>query len=326
MQISLLATSSEIIERYNGLSQPISETTKEYLKHAKAENTIKSYRTDWKHFKDWCIDNDRTFLPATPETVSDYLSSMAAANYKPSTIQRRISAISQAHQAANYESPTHSPLVRTLWASILRVHGTQQQGKAPATIDDIRLMIEVLPSNNIGIRDRAILLIGFAGGFRRSEIVALNKEDIEFTREGLVIHQRKSKVDQEGEGRKVGIPYGGNLDTCPVRSLQDWLEAGNIGMGPIFRPINRHLQVRDRRLSDQSVALIIKRYAELAGLDVRKYSGHSLRAGLVTSAHLAGKSERAIMKQTGHRSVTTVRKYIREASVFQDNAATGIGL
>jgi integrase len=187
-------------------------------------------------------------------------------------------------------------------------------------------MVTSLPDNLLGIRDRALLLIGFAGGFRRSELVALNVEDLEFKREGLVVTIRKSKTDQEGIGRKIGIPYGSNCDTCPVRSLQLWLEEGAITEGSVFRSVNRHGHVQEGCLSDKAVALVVKRCAESAGLDSSKYSGHSLRAGMATSAAMNGASERQIMKQTGHRSEAMVRRYIREGSLFNDNVSGNLGL
>jgi integrase len=191
---------------------------------------------------------------------------------------------------------------------------------------DLRRMIAQLPETLIGVRDRAILLVGFAGAFRRSELVALNHDDVEFTRDGLVISIRRSKTDQEGAGRKIGIPYGSNPATCPVRSLQDWIECGDIKEGPLFRPINRHGQIAGRRLSGEAVAEIVKRYATKAGMNANQFAGHSLRSGLATSSAAAGASERAIMNQTGHRSVMTVRRYIRDGNLFRENAAAVVGL
>jgi site-specific recombinase XerD len=308
------------------LNQKMDEKIKQYIIDAKAPNTIKSYRSDWAHYVEWCNRFGFVPLPAIDETVAKYLVYYAEDGLKTSTLQRRISAISQAHQAAGFESPTKSSTVRTVWASIRRKYGTQQKGKAPAVTDDIRAMVATLNDSLLGIRDRALLLIGFAGGFRRSEIVGLNVEDIEENRGGLVIRLRKSKTDQEGQGRVIGIPYGSNMNTCPVRSYQAWLQASRITTGPIFRSVNRHGKLQTNRLSDKAVALVVKRCAEAAGLDQTKYSGHSLRAGFATAAALYGKSERKIMEQTGHRSLNMVRRYIREGSLFNDNPAAGIGL
>ncbi|OPY60119.1 MAG: Tyrosine recombinase XerD [Pelotomaculum sp. PtaU1.Bin065] len=297
----------------------------DYIAQAKAKNTIKSYRADWQDFTTWCNNNNLIELPADPETVAVYLAHLAETS-KVSTLQRRISAISQAHQAAGHPSPTCTMEVRAVMAGIRRERGSAQAGKAPVLVDDIKAMVDTLPDNLIGIRDRALLLLGFAGAFRRSELISLDVEDIEFSREGITVTLRKSKTDQEGHGRKIGIPYGSNIDTCPVRSLQAWLEGSGINEGPLFRSINRHGSLQQGRLSDKAVALVVKRTTEAAGLDPVMYSGHSLRAGLATSAAMAGVSERAIMNQTGHRSVSMVRKYIREGSLFRDNAAAGLGL
>jgi len=307
--------------------EEILEQSQEYIQKSNAENTVKAYRTDWNHFEDWCNLHGQQAMPAHIKTVGAYLMSMAKEGFKASTIQRRISAISQAHQAAGYEeSPTKNIYVRKIWKGIRNTIGTYQAGKSPAVIDDIRAMVNTLSDSPLHTRDRAMLIIGFAGAFRRSELVSLNVEDIEVNRDGLVIHLRKSKTDQEGQGRKIGLPFGSNPETCPVRSYQSWLDESGIKHGAIFRKVNRHGQIQDSRLTGQSVALVVKRCAEEAGLDPKKYSGHSLRAGLATTAAMQGKSERAIMNQTGHRSVNMVRKYIRDGSIFRDNAASGIGL
>lgn len=303
------------------------QSAREYIQAAKAANTLRAYRSDWDHFTTWCEGQGFHPLPADPKTVALYISALADAGRKTSTIRRRLAAISQAHQAAGHESPTRAAAVRETWKGICRKHGTEQKGKAPAVVETIRAMIAALsPDTMIGRRDRALLLVGFAGAFRRSELVGLDVADVEFTADGLVVTLRRSKTDQEGAGRKVGIPYGSDPSTCPVRALRAWLDAAGIVSGPLFRPVNRHGQVGARRLSDKAVALIVKRAAAAAGFDPSRFAGHSLRAGLATAASAAGKSERAIMEQTGHRSVTMVRRYIRDGSLFRENAAAGIGL
>jgi integrase len=191
---------------------------------------------------------------------------------------------------------------------------------------DLRRMIVGLPESLLGERDRALLLVCFAGAFRRSELVSLDVADVSFTRDGLVIHLRRSKTDQEGEGRTIGIPRGSRPMTCPVRALKEWLDFSGITAGPLFRPVNRHGQVLATRLSDRGVARVVQRAAAAAGLDPTDVAGHSLRAGLATSAAAAGVSERAIMAQTGHKSLPMVRRYIRDGSLFIENAAAGVGL
>ena len=241
-------------------------------------------------------------------------------------VQRRIAALAQLHQAAGEQDPTKAAAVKLTWQGIRRAKGVAQKGRAPAVTDTIRRMVAELPEGILGQRDWALLLLGFAGAFRRSELVALDREDVTFSREGAVVTVRRSKTDQEGAGQRKGIPYGSRPETCPVRALQDWIETAGITTGPLFRPLNRHGQVLPGRLSDKGVARVVKRYAEAAGMDPSHYAGHSLRAGLATSAAAAGISERAIMAQTGHRSERMVRRYIRDGSLFRENAAAGVGL
>lgn len=305
--------------------EEITAQARDYAGQAKAPATLRAYRSDWQHFTTWCAARELQPLPATPHTVALYLSDLAAAR-KASTLQRRISAISQAHQAAGHDSPTQTAVVRSVMAGIRRVKGTAPAQKAPAVTDLLRRMVATLPAGLLGIRDRALLLIGFAGAFRRSELVSLDAGDVELTDDGLVVHLRRSKTDQEGAGRRIGIPYGSNPDTCPVRALRAWLEASGIAAGPLFRSVNRHGQLQPGRLCDKAVALVVKRAARAAGLDPARYAGHSLRAGLATAAAAAGVSERSIMAQTGHRSVNMVRRYIREGSLFRENAAAAVGL
>jgi integrase len=224
------------------------------------------------------------------------------------------------------ETPTGSAKVRLVMAGIRRTKGTAQTGKTPILVDDLRRILAGLPGNLLGVRDRVLLLIGFCGAFRRSELVALDAADVAVTREGLVVTIRRSKTDQEGEGRKLGIPYASHLETCPVRSLQDWLEKSGITEGPLFRPIDRFGRMASIRLSAAAVGEIVKKYAAAVGLDATEFAGHSLRSGLATSAAAAGASERSIMRQTGHRSEKMVRRYIRDGSLFRENAVATVGL
>ncbi|MFN7992735.1 MAG: site-specific integrase [Bryobacteraceae bacterium] len=247
---------------------------------------------------------------------------------KVATLQRRLAAIGKLHRAANIPSPASmsNGLVSLTWRGIRRTKGVAQTAKMPILVADLRRMMTILPEGLTAIRDRSLLLLGFAGAFRRSELVSLNVEDLDFQEEGLVVSLRRSKTDQEGEGRKIGVPYGSDPATCPYRSTRFWLKASSIQSGPLFRAIDRFDRVGRDRLSDRSVALIVKRYTRAIGKDASQFSGHSLRSGLVTAAVRAGASERSIMAQTGHRSVTMVRRYIRDASLFMDNAAATTGL
>lgn len=251
-------------------------------------------------------------------TLSNY-SIIAIDKRNVSLLTRRISAISQAHQAAGFESPTQSPLVRQIMKGIRRTKGTAQGGKCP--VKHLRVIVAGLdPERPLDVRDRALMLVGFAGAFRWSELVGLNVEDFEFNDDGLVVHLRRSKTDPEGLGRKVGIPYGSTPATCPVRALQAWLDSLKVEKGPVFRTIDRHGHVFETRLTPQSVALVVKRLTAKIGL-AGDYAGHSLRAGLAAAV-----PERTIMAQTGHKSLTTLRKYIREGSLFLENAAAKVGL
>jgi len=301
------------------------ERARDYAGDAVAANTRRAYRADWRHFSVWCASQRLAPLPATPETVAVYLADLAG-RYKTATITRRMSAIAQAHKTAGFASPTSDAAVRQVAAGIRRRHGTHQQGKEAAMTADVRAMVGTLDGSLRGRRDRALLLLGFAGAFRRSELVALDVVDATRTRDGLVVTVRRGKTDQEGAGRQVGIPYGSTPTTCPVRALEDWLEAARITAGPLFHPIDRHGNLRPLRLTDQSVALVVKRTAQAAGLDPAVYAGHSLRSGLATAAAQAGVSERTIMEQTGHKSLPIVRRYIRRGSLFTENAAAKVGL
>src|ERR1039457_416182 len=302
----------------------IANRASEFIQQSKSKDPIRAYRADWTYFEFWCQSHGQLSLPATADIVALYVADLAA-SLKPATITRRISAISQAHQIAGMESPTRAAKVRLVLAGIRRTLGTAQEAKTPVLVDDQR-MIARLPEGLLGVRDRALLLIGFAGGFRRSELTALDRDAVEITRDGLVVTIRRSKTDQEGEGRKIGVPYGSNPATCPVRSFQDWLEKSGITEGPVFRPINRHGKMAATRLSGAAVADVVKKYVEALGLDASHFAGHSLRSGLASSAAAAGASERSIMNQTGHRSEKMVRRYIKDGSLFRENAAAVLGL
>lgn len=301
------------------------DAARAYIQNAHAKNTLRAYHSDWRHFADWCGRCAREPLPVGPETLTLYLAGCAK-TMKASTIQRRLSSIAQAHKAAGHGSPLRHGTVAAVWSGIKRTIGTAQEGKSPTLIEDIRAMVEVLPPGRLGQRDRALLLLGFAGGFRRSELVALDVADVALKRAGLVVTLRRSKTDQEGAGRKIGIPHGGRPETCPVRALKGWFKASGIEEGALFRRVDRHGNLLPQRLSDQAVALIVKRLATAAGRDPALFAGHSLRAGLATAAAAGGASERKIMQQTGHRSEKMLRKYIRDSDLFEANAAAATGL
>jgi site-specific recombinase XerD len=304
---------------------PLPSQVREYIRASKAENTLRGYQADWREFSAWCQVRKISALPATPETVASYIAECAE-HLKVGSIQRRLNAIAEAHKAVGLDSPTSAGMVRNTLKGIKRTLGTAAVQKAPTLTADIRAMIAATDAGLIGVRDRAMVLLGFSGAFRRSELVGLDASDLDFSRDGLTVTLRRSKTDQDGAGRKIGIPYGACPETCPVRTLQAWIEQTSIADGPVFRSINRHGQVQADRLSGIDVARIVKKLAERTGLDAAKYAGHSLRAGHATSAAIAGASERSIMNQTGHRSVQMVRRYIRDGNLFRENSSGQLGL
>jgi integrase len=243
-----------------------------------------------------------------------------------STLKRRLATIAEAHRAAGHDSPNRQAQVRLVWQGIRREKGVLQDHKKPVLTKHLRLMLARLPSTLLGSRDRALLLLGFAGAMRRSELVGLDLSDLAQAEEGLVVTIRKSKTDQVREGRKIGIPFGASPETCPVRAVEAWLHHSGISEGALFRPVNRHGQLMVPRLSDRAVAEVVKRSLKGAGKSPRGYAGHSLRAGLVTQAAMAGASERSIQEQSGHRSLVVLRRYIRDGSLFRENAAAKVGL
>jgi integrase len=314
------------IDRTGGVIGPAVDRSRAYAEAATASATRRAYASDWRQFEAWCTGAGLPALPAAPQTVALYIAALAE-SHRPATISRRMAAIAAAHKAIGQENPAsmRHGAVASVWHGIGRTHGTAQDAKAPVLVENLRSMVRSLRPGVIGVRDRALLLVGFAGAFRRSELVALDIADVQFTSDGLVVLLRRSKTDQEGEGRRVGVPYGSNPETCPVRSLRAWIEVSAAESGALFRSVTRHGKIQGR-LSGFAVATIVKRYAGTVGLEPAAYAGHSLRAGLVTSAAIAGASERAIMNQTGHRSAAMVRRYSRDADLFRENAAARIGL
>ena len=299
--------------------QLIAKTQKldDLIEAAISPNTRRAYRTDMQHFKDW-----GGTVPTSPETLADYLAAHAGV-LSVATLARRLVAIGKAHTMQGHPNPASSDLVKLTMRGVRRLHGRPQRQAAAAIKADILAMVAGLDMGMKSIRDRALILIGFAGAFRRSELVGLDFADIDHVSHGIVITLRKSKTDQEGLGRKIGIPFARGL-VCPVLALKAWLEKANITDGPIFRPVDRHGHIIDTRLSGEAVAVIVKERAKAAGLDPSKYSGHSLRAGLATSAATAGVASWKIRQQTGHASDAMLNRYIRDGELFRDNAAGAI--
>jgi site-specific recombinase XerD len=301
------------------------DAAREFASNAKAESTRLAYRKDWQSFERWAEKRALPSLPAAPATVALYITALAK-DLKGSTIARAIVSISQAHKLAGHDSPCAKAEVHEVMKGIRRALGVAPTQKSPVCIPELRAMLAPLGNKPIDIRDRALLLLGFAGAFRRAELTALELSDVRETDDGLEIIIRRSKTDQEGEGRKIGIPFGSNPMTCPVRAYRAWLTASGICEGMIFRRIDRHGKLHAQRLAPQAVAIIVKHRARAAGFSAKSFAGHSLRSGLLTAAAKAGKDRRVMKRQSGHRSDKMLDLYIRDTDLFDDNAASGIGL
>jgi integrase len=298
-----------------------------FIQAAKAKNTRRAYQSDWESFARWCREHGPLSLPASPTTVALYITDLAA-RCKASTIHRHLTSIARIHEMAGHPSPAtmrHAVVSETL-KGIRRTIGTAQKGKLPLLTADLQKVLAHVPDTLGGVRDRALLLVGFAGAFRRSELAALVVEQVEFNSDGLVILLDFSKTDPEGKGETVAIPFGSHHVTCPVRALQKWLEDSGVESGPLFRAVDRHGRVSEQGLHANSIGAMVKRACAAAGYNAKEFAGHSLRAGLATQAAANGVPERLIMRQTRHRSVTTLRRYIRQGSLFRENAAAKVGL
>ena len=301
------------------------------LKNSKAANTLRAYKADFKDFSVFCVKNGLSSMPTEPKILALYLTHLSATS-KFSTLKRRIASISVIHKLKGHYLDTKHPIIMENLHGIKRVKGTNQKAKKPILINNLKQIIHVidhyLSNNESGdvdciipensknirnkIRDKAIILVGFSGGFRRSELVNIDYDDVEFVSEGVKIFIKRSKTDQSGEGMIKAIPYFDNKSFCPVLALNHWIKYSEIKSGKLFD------------ISDKSVSLIIKKYASLTGLDSNKYGGHSLRSGFATSAAESGAEERNIMAMTGHKTTQMVRRYIQEANLFKNNALNKI--
>ena len=306
------------------LALPVAEVkaAASYAKAEKAASTRRAYKTDFSIFQSWCADRGASALPAEPATVAAFLAWEADRRTRPSTIGRRVAAIRYAHKLAGHEIPTDDERVRATVRGIRRAVGAAPNKKAPATSDRIMAMAPVAGARLGGLRDRALLLLGFAGAFRRSELVALDIEDIEEIKDGLRVMIRRSKTDQEGKGAIIAIARGASA--CPVAAYKAWIEAANISAGPVFRPIAKGERLQESRLTDRSVAKIVKAHAARIGLDPAAFSGHSLRSGFLTSAAARGASIFKMMDVSRHKSMDTLRGYVRDAELFRDHAGEGL--
>jgi len=300
------------------------------LQSSKANNTVRAYKSDFKDFGLFCAKNGFKSLPSEPKIVSLYLTYMSTKEAKMSTLKRRLVSIGVIHRLKGHYLDTKHPSIIENIMGIKRRKGSIQKGKKPILINDLKRIIDVIDEQNNQdikkLRDRSIILIGFSGGFRRNEIVSLDYDDLDFVEEGLKIQIRRSKTDQFGEGSVKGLPYFNNSQYCPVISLKNWIKISKIDSGPLFRRFVKGSKLSEKRLTDQTVALLIKEYLRIAGIDNKNYSGHSLRSGFATSAAESGAEERSIMAMTGHKSTEMVRRYIKEANLFKNNALNKIKL
>jgi site-specific recombinase XerD len=299
-----------------------------YAVGANARNTLRAYQADLRDYTAWCDLQGVQALPALPLTVAAYLTSLADAGAAVATIERRMAALSQAHQAIGTTPPPTSDWnVRQVMKGIRRRLAGAPAQRRELLGPELRRLCETLPDGRLGLRDRALLLMGHLGALRRSELVALNVEDVEVTDDGLVVSLRRSKTDQEGEGAVVGIPRRRrDPEVCPVRALRAWLEDAGHTSGPLWRPVNRWGQVAPRRITDKTVARIVKRSCVRAGLDPARYSAHSLRSGFATEASRGGATEQEIMTHGRWRSVEVARRYIRRGTLFNRNPADAVAL
>ena len=306
----------------------LQEETLKNLKNSKAINTVRAYKSDFHDFGLFCQKNGFKNLPSEPKIVSLYLTHLSSKEAKISTIKRRLVSIGVIHKMKGHYLDTKHPIIIENLMGIKRRKGTVQKGKKPILINDLKKLIDVINQEKEPdikkLRNKALLIIGFSGGFRRNEIVSLNLEDIEFVFEGVKITVKKSKTDQFGEGMIKAIPHFNESLYCPVTTLKRWINISKIKTGALFRRFSKGSKLSNNRLTDQSIALIIKSYLGKAGINSHNYSGHSLRSGFATSAAEAGAEERSIMSMTGHKSTEMVRRYIKEANLFKNNALSKI--
>ena len=303
------------------------EETLENLKSSKANNTLRAYKSDYRDFGAFCAKHGFNSMPTEPKIVSLYLTHLSAIS-KISTLRRRLVSIGVVHKLKGHYLDTKHPVIIENLMGIKRKKGSIQTGKKPILINHLKQIINVIDEEKIEkikkLRNKSLILIGFGGGFRRSELISIDYEDLDFVEEGVKITVKRSKTDQFGEGMIKGLPYFNNEKYCPVMNLRNWLTLSKIKTGPLFRRFAKGSILTSHRLTDQSVVLIIKYYLKLAGIENQNFSGHSLRSGFATAAAESGADERSIMAMTGHKTTQMVRRYIREANIFKNNALSKI--
>ena len=306
----------------------LQEETLINLQSSKANNTVRAYKSDFSDFGVFCAQNGFKSLPSEPKVVSLYLTHLSTKDAKMSTLKRRLVSIGVIHKLKGHYLDTKHPAIIENIMGIKRRKGSFQKAKKPILINSLKIIINAIDQQKKEeikkLRDRSIILIGFSGGFRRNEIVSLDYDDLDFVPEGLKLSIRRSKTDQFGEGFTKALPYFDSSQYCPVVSLKKLLDLSKIRSGPVFRRFSKGSKLSENRLTDQTVALLIKEYLNLAGIDSQNFSGHSLRSGFATSAAESGVEERNIMAMTGHKSTEMVRRYIKEANLFKNNALNKI--
>lgn len=299
----------------------LSAKSKRRMNKSKADNTLKSYSADWNDFTYWCDIHKVNPLPCTPETIVNYINDLAD-HAKANTVSRRVTAISENHIAAGFhdDNPTKTGMVINAMQAIRREKGTFQHGKAPILMETMSLLADLFDAGDlVSIRDKALLFLGFAGAFRRSELVGIDMQDISFTPQGLVVFIPQSKGDQLGRGSQIAVPYAPDPHVCAVTAVREWINAAGITSGPLFRGFKRNLEPRETQLTDKAVALIVKKYMAMLGMNPDDFAGHSLRRGFATSAAQHDLDALSIMRQTRHKSEKMVHRYIEQGNLFKEN-------
>jgi integrase len=321
LELSFPAASTDLLS--------LVEQAKRFIEAAQAPSTRKAYAADLSDYGAFCARIGQPTFALGGEVLALHVTDLAGAGKKPATIARRVAAIATQYHASGYsETPASSFLVKEVLRGMRRTLGVAQERKSPLLIADIERIVASSPVRLIGLRDQALILLGFASGCRRAELATIEVRDLELTSEGLVLTIQRGKTDQQQQGRQVPVAVGARPETCPVRAVTAWLAAAGISDGPVFRAVDRHDNVSSQLLDPGSIARILKKAARRAGMDpveTAKIAGHSLRSGTATAAAIAGASEREIAALTGHRS-REVRRYIRDANLFRSSAAGRLGL
>ncbi len=340
--VSRTAAASDPLTALDALSptETLSDDEARYVSAARAANTLRGYRSDWKEWSTWCALEDHTPLPAAPEAITSYLTTLAGHGAKVGTMSRRLSALKFAHQLRDLPDPTTNARVVAVWEGIRRLHGAPPDQATPLMPPELWHVLDACPTQRMwadrrrppdpslaGARDRCLLLVGFVAALRRSELTALTVDQVRPHPNGYLLALPRSKTNQRGEHDELVIlPRAGDPRHCPVTAIDHWLTLAGHTTGPLLRPVSKGNRATDRSLSPASITTLVQAAVTRAGIDSTGYSGHSLRAGFVTYAHLRGASDRAIAHQTRHRSLATIGTYTRIESAWTDNAATVLGL